>query len=118
MRKTVRWWIVAAFVAAAIVWVSLTVATVALAAGEGERVGENVGRLLGGWARNLYVGVAAVVAMIFLLNRRFADLAVFLRRGDVGRRVRAGARRGRRHDPRHLAHDHGVSRDAASALTQ
>jgi hypothetical protein len=78
MRNTVRWWIVAVFVAAAIVWISLTVATAAFAAGEGERVGENVGRLLGGWARNLYVGIAAVVALVFLLNRRFADLAVFL----------------------------------------
>ena len=78
MRKAVRWWIVAAVVAAAILWVSLAVATVAMAAGEGERVGENVGRLLSGWARNLYVGIAAVVALIFLLNRRFADLAVFL----------------------------------------
>jgi hypothetical protein len=77
MRNT-RWWIVAAFIAAAIVWISLTVATAALAAGDGERVGENVGRLLGGWAKSLYVGVAALVALMFLLSRRFADLAVFL----------------------------------------
>jgi hypothetical protein len=78
MRNTVRWWIVAAFVAAAVVWITLSVATAALAAGEGERVGENVGRLLGGWAKSLYVGIAALVALMFLLNRRFADLAVFL----------------------------------------
>ena len=50
----------------------------ALAAGDGEKVGENIGNLLGGWAKSLYVGIAAVVALMFLLNRRFADLAVFM----------------------------------------
>src|SRR5918999_329276 len=50
----------------------------AYAAGDGERVGENVGDLLGGWAKSLYIGIAAVVALVFLLNRRFADLAVFM----------------------------------------
>src|SRR4051794_2756 len=78
MRKRAQWWLVAVLVAAALVWVSLTVATAALAEGEGERVGENVGRLLGGWARSLYVGIAALVAIMFPLNRRFADLAVFM----------------------------------------
>src|SRR3954454_20340134 len=56
----------------------LLLAGVTQAAGEGERVGENVGELLGGWAKSLYVGIAAVVALLFLVNRRFADLAVFL----------------------------------------
>lgn len=78
MQTRVRWWLIALLVAAAIVWVSLTVATGAFAAGEGERVGENIGRLLSGWARSLYIGVAALVAIVFLLNRRFADLVVFL----------------------------------------
>jgi hypothetical protein len=50
----------------------------AYAAGNGEKVGENVGHLLGGWARSLYVGIAAVVALVFLMNRKFADLAVFM----------------------------------------
>jgi hypothetical protein len=45
--------------------------------GGGERVGENVGDLLGGWAKSLYVGIAGLVALMFLFNRRFADLAVF-----------------------------------------
>ena len=57
---------------------SLVLAGGAHAAGEGERVGENVGDLLGGWAKSLYVGIAGLVALVFLLNRRFADLAVFL----------------------------------------
>src|SRR3954464_5699175 len=48
------------------------------AAGDGEKVGENIGNLLGGWAKSLYVGIAAVVALVFLLNRRFADMAVFM----------------------------------------
>jgi hypothetical protein len=59
-------------------WWTLALATRADAAGQGERVGERVGELLGGWARSLYVGIAAIVALLFLLNRRFAELAVFL----------------------------------------
>src|SRR4051812_23004296 len=54
------------------------VAASAQAAGDGEKVGENIGNLLGAWAKNLYVGIAAVVALMFLLNRRFADMAVFM----------------------------------------
>jgi hypothetical protein len=50
----------------------------AWAQGDGEKIGDNVGKLLGGWAKSLYVGIAAVVALMFLLNRRFADLAVFM----------------------------------------
>jgi hypothetical protein len=50
----------------------------AFAAGDGERVGENLGKMLGGWAQSLYVGIAGLVALMFLLNRRFADLAVFM----------------------------------------
>ena len=57
---------------------SWTVAVPAWAAGDGEKVGENIGNLLGGWAKSLFVGIAAVVALMFLLNRRFADLAVFM----------------------------------------
>ena len=58
-------------------WAWLLVAP-AYAAGDGERVGENVGNLLGGWAKSMYIGIAAVVALVFLLNRKFADLAVFM----------------------------------------
>jgi hypothetical protein len=67
------------FVTAAMVTVcTWIVAVPAFAAGDGEKVGENIGNLLGGWAKNLYVGIAAVVALMFLMNRRFADMAVFM----------------------------------------
>ena len=59
-------------------WAWVLMAPVALAQGDGEKVGENIGNLLGGWAKSLYVGIAAVVALMFLLNRRFADMAVFM----------------------------------------
>jgi hypothetical protein len=61
-------------------WVLIapSVAFAAEAKGGGERVGENIGNLLGGWAKSLYVGIASVVALMFLMNRRFADLAVFM----------------------------------------
>src|SRR6201991_2232935 len=53
-------------------------APIALAQGDGEKVGENIGNLLGGWAKSLYVGIAAVVALMFLMNRKFADMAIFM----------------------------------------
>jgi hypothetical protein len=56
----------------------LTWPATALAKGEGERVGKNLGDLLGGWAKSLYLGIAALVALVFLLHRRFADLAIFI----------------------------------------
>ena len=55
----------------------LLVAVPAVAAGDGERVGKNLGDMLGGWSKSLYLGIAGLVALMFLLNRRFADLAVF-----------------------------------------
>src|SRR3954447_12824376 len=48
------------------------------AAGDGEKVGENIGNLLGAWAKNLYVGIAAVEALMFLLHRRCADMAALM----------------------------------------
>ena len=65
------------FGTATTLWAWVLVAPV-YAAGDGERVGENVGHLLGGWAKSLYVGIAAIVALMFLMTRRFADLAVFM----------------------------------------
>src|ERR687894_600016 len=65
------------FGATVTVWAWLLAAPV-YAAGDGEKVGENIGDLLGGWAKSLYVGIAAVVALMFLLNRKFADLALFM----------------------------------------
>jgi hypothetical protein len=47
-------------------------------AGDGERVGENISHMLSTWAKSLYVGVAAIVAILFLMNRKFTDLAIFM----------------------------------------
>ena len=67
---------VAAVAVTMVSWALL--APLAFAQGDGEKVGENIGNLLGGWARSLYVGIAAVVALMFLMNRKFADMAVFM----------------------------------------
>jgi hypothetical protein len=64
-------------------WAGLVLVSAAVAAGDGEKVGENLGHLLSGWARSLYLGIAGLVALLFLLNRRFADLAIFLIGGFV-----------------------------------
>jgi hypothetical protein len=73
MRRVLYW--LPATVVSLVWWLA---AAPAMAAGDGERVGENIGDLLGGWAKSLYVGIAGVVALMFLLNRRFADLALFM----------------------------------------
>lgn len=45
---------------------------------QGEKVGENLGDLLGGWASSLFVGIAAIISLIFLLNRKYNELAIFV----------------------------------------
>jgi hypothetical protein len=47
----------------------------ALAAGND--VGRNIGQLLRHYASQIYGGIIAIVGLVFLLNRKFTDLAVF-----------------------------------------
>jgi hypothetical protein len=49
--------------------------TAALAAGND--VGRNIGSLLRHYAGEVYGGIVAVVGLVFLLNRKFTDLAMF-----------------------------------------
>jgi hypothetical protein len=44
----------------------------------GDDVGQNVANLLKGYASDLYGGIVAVISLVFLLNRRYTELAVFL----------------------------------------
>lgn len=55
---------------------ALWLAPEALAAG-GNDVGHNIGSTLRHYAGEIYGGVLAIVGLVFLLNRRFTDLAVF-----------------------------------------
>jgi hypothetical protein len=64
-------------VALATVSVLALTASTALAQA-GESVGENIGDLLGGWASSLFTGVVAIISIVFLLSRKFTELAVFL----------------------------------------
>lgn len=48
----------------------------ALAAGND--VGRNIGSTLRHYAAQIYGGVIAIVGLVFLINRRFTDLAMFL----------------------------------------
>jgi len=50
----------------------------ALAARGGEAVGENLGELLASWAVPLFAGVAGLISLVFLLNRRYSELALFI----------------------------------------
>ena len=50
----------------------------AAALASGDNVGQNVANLLKGYATELYGGIVAVVSLMFLVNRRYSELAVFL----------------------------------------
>jgi hypothetical protein len=43
----------------------------------GNDVGENLGDLLRRYAGQIYGGVIAIVALIFLINRRYTELGLF-----------------------------------------
>lgn len=49
---------------------------VALAAGND--VGANLGSLLEQYAGEIYGGIVAIISLVFLLNRRYSELMVFL----------------------------------------
>jgi hypothetical protein len=44
----------------------------------GNNVGQNVANLLKGYATELYGGIVGVVSLMFLINRRYTELVVFL----------------------------------------
>jgi hypothetical protein len=50
----------------------------AAALASGNDVGANVAKLLKGYATELYGGIVGVVSLMFLVNRRYTELAVFL----------------------------------------
>ena len=68
-------WLIA--VAALVLGMLLCIAPDALAQ-SGNEVGRNVGDLLRGMATQIYGGIIAVVGLIFLINRRYTELAIFL----------------------------------------
>jgi len=56
--------------------VTLIAPSVAMAAG-GNSVGSNLAGLLREYAGELYTGIVAVFALVFLMNRKFTELLVF-----------------------------------------
>lgn len=58
-------------------WLAVHVTTITFAA-SGDKIGQNLGDMLGGWAKSLYAGIAALIAVMFLVNRRFTELGVFI----------------------------------------
>jgi hypothetical protein len=60
---------------AAALAIALLVAPAALAAGND--IGHNLGSLLRHYAGQIYGGIVAIVGLVFLLNRRFTELATF-----------------------------------------
>lgn len=65
-----------AFLVAVVIAVAL-VAPATAAAASGNDVAHNLGSTLRHYAGELYGGIIAGVGLIFLLNRKFTDLAVF-----------------------------------------
>lgn len=56
----------------------LVLAPEAMAAAGAQSIGSNLGNLLATWARSLFSGVVALVSVVFLVNRRYNDLALFV----------------------------------------
>ena len=54
----------------------LAVPSVALAAG-GNDLGSNLSSLARHYAGELYTGIVALVALVFLINRKFTELVIF-----------------------------------------
>jgi hypothetical protein len=50
----------------------------AAAFASGNEVGSNVASLLKGYASELYGGITAIISLVFLVNRRYTELATFL----------------------------------------
>ena len=65
-------WQICLITICAIAWFPAT----ALAAGND--VGKNVGDLLKHYAGEVYGGIVGVISLMFLLNRRYTELALFL----------------------------------------
>jgi len=68
--------------ALAVLVASLTVVPLFITAPDalaaGNDVGRNVGGLLKGYATQIYGGVVGIVGLVFLINRRYTELAMFL----------------------------------------
>lgn len=56
---------------------ALLLAPAAALAAAGNDVGHNIGSTLRHYAGEIYGGILAIVGLVFLLNRKFTDLAVF-----------------------------------------
>jgi peptidoglycan/LPS O-acetylase OafA/YrhL len=73
MSQKSRIWLLAVLAVAA-----LLVFPAAALAAEKIDVGQNIANLLKGYATELYGGIVGVVSLVFLVNRRYTELAVFL----------------------------------------
>jgi hypothetical protein len=74
MTRRVRMLVAALAVAALTCWPASALAET----GSGNDVGANLSKLLRHYAGELYGGVIAIVGLVFLLNRRYGELATFL----------------------------------------
>jgi len=61
---------------AALVAIALLLAPAAALAA-GNNVGHNIGSLLRDYAGQIYGGIVAIVGLVFLLNRKFTELAMY-----------------------------------------
>ena len=55
-----------------------TLAALAQSSDPGGQVGKNIGDILQGFARPVYIGVVCVFALAFLMGRKIAGLAIYL----------------------------------------
>jgi hypothetical protein len=75
MTRRVRALVAALAVAALMCWPA---GALAETGSSGNDVGANLSKLLRHYAGELYGGIIAIVGLVFLLNRRYGELATFL----------------------------------------
>jgi len=61
-----------------VVWLVVSAAGAPVALAAGNDIGQNLGGLLEHYAGELYGGIVAAFSLVFLINRRYSELAVFL----------------------------------------
>lgn len=76
-RRTSRRAVIAAVAGLVVAALLLWLAPDALAQ-SGNDVGRNLGDLLRQYATQIYGGIIAIVSLVFLINRRYGELGVFL----------------------------------------
>jgi hypothetical protein len=61
-----------------VTWVLVAPANAVAATTSAEQVGSNLGHILTGWAKALFIAIAMFSGIKFLFNHKYSDMAIFV----------------------------------------